>query len=156
MRRKIWNIQTFSRMTNYVQKFKNIFSQNYLLILYYWGLHLLGRHSTPWAMPPALFALSSFSDRVLCFFALASLDCNCPTYDSSVIEITGMHHHTWHVLLKIVLFILFITNFNPCPYPQEVTPKLGWTPRYIYCSTSLKMVNSRYTGITSYYRIKVV
>jgi hypothetical protein len=44
-------------------------------------------------MPPAFFGFCYFSVRVL-LFSLASLDCNPPTYTSSVIGTKDMHHDT--------------------------------------------------------------
>jgi hypothetical protein len=44
-------------------------------------LHLLGRHSTAWAVPPILFALVESSSH---FFALAGLDQDPPTYASHI------------------------------------------------------------------------
>jgi hypothetical protein len=42
------------------------------LFWWYWTLHLLGKHSTIWAMPPILFTLAYFLGRVLRFSLGAS------------------------------------------------------------------------------------
>jgi hypothetical protein len=63
-------------------------------------LHLLGRHSTGWAMPPALSALIILEIES-CFCAQAELDCNPPIL--SFLAVTGMtcrcHHGQSFVLL---------------------------------------------------------
>jgi hypothetical protein len=46
----------------------------FLTVLGVWILCLLGRHSSAWAKPPALFALVIFGDRVLLFDEVG-LDC---------------------------------------------------------------------------------
>jgi hypothetical protein len=58
-------------------------------------LSLVGRGSTTWATPPALFALGYFSDTVL-RFAWASLSLWCSyLWPFCVAGVTGTWHHNW-------------------------------------------------------------
>jgi hypothetical protein len=70
-----------------------------------WASHLLGRHSTRWAMPPLLFDCSYFSHRVLCYFAQLASNCDPPPYISLIAGITGVSHHGSPIL-----------RFMPCPF----------------------------------------
>jgi hypothetical protein len=63
--------------------------------LWYWRFefrtfHLLGRRSTTWTMPPAIFYFRYFSYRVLHFCPGLASDCNTSTYISQVAGILSI------------------------------------------------------------------
>jgi hypothetical protein len=73
------------------------------------ALHLLGSHSTTWAMPQPFFALIMFLDRVLYFLPWLASYCDPTTFTSCIAGIIGMHHHALlhkRILTKEILFLL--------------------------------------------------
>jgi hypothetical protein len=96
-----------------------------------WGLNsgplsLLGRCSRhgSTAVPPALFCLSCFSGRVLCFCLGPASDCHPSTYASCIAGITSIYHHAW---LGGLRWGVGLTNFFP-RLTSNYNPPDFWLP----------------------------
>jgi hypothetical protein len=81
------------------------------------ALSLLGRWYSTWTMPPALFALDYFSDRVLHFLPGLVLDCNICTSAFRVARIIDVYHYSslrWRLLTctthEIFLLVLWASH----------------------------------------------
>jgi hypothetical protein len=91
------------------------------------ALCLLGRCTTSWVMPPALFHFSYFSDRISHFLPSAPSDHNhdLPTFSSYIGGITCVHDHAQSLIFLygwIILWILYVSHF----LYSSVFGYLGW------------------------------
>jgi hypothetical protein len=80
--------------------------------------HLLGKHSTSWAMPQPSFFSVYFLDKVLCFCPGPSL--NLKSSASFIIGLTGICHHTQTIFLRKVS-LTFLTGLFLSLYPPIST-----------------------------------
>jgi hypothetical protein len=77
------------------------------------ALWFLGRCSTTWTIPLAIFAFSYFSNRVLCF-SWINLDCDFPVYTSSIAGILALCHHVQLIGWDEALLTFHRAYLEPC------------------------------------------
>jgi hypothetical protein len=93
-----------------------------LCFWWYWGLNSGSpscKQEITWAMPPVLFVLVIFSDRVSCFSPRAGLDCYSLIYTSLCSWDYSVYHHAqlyffFFLRWGLLNFLLrLVGNYNP-------------------------------------------